>query len=301
MEANLAKNPRLVPFNVQVVAAPDDFAGEVPVAVTEITASPDLVVEIQKTLRDTMGREYVPDEVISAEELGLTTYPRTILGKVKKEQIAKLVKEYRTRHDLPQNKDSDTKMAAEVREIWARSVGLPADRLTDDAALTDFADSITVMRVRDKMKRQTGRNLTIVEIAEAGTIGNIIKLLEARAPEEAEMTRQRTVHRKGPPSAEDMEYLVDDLEMVRTTKNAIINAVSSYGFRWNDVQDVMPAYDFNTVMASTGVMDSWNFKFAILPSHKFDKQVRLAKREDGNTVTNRIYRAFVGRSKLSSG
>lgn len=275
MEANLTKNPKLVPFNVQIVAAPDDVAGEVPVAVSEITISVENASEIQETLRKNMGREYIPDEVLSAEELGIKAFPRTILGKIKKPQIAKLVKEFRARREAPVNGHKDSKLATEVREMWAKAVGLPPSRIADDASLTDFADSITVMRVRDRMKRATGRNLSIVEIAEAGTIGNIIALLESRSPEKNETPQTKTIKRQGPPDIDDMVHLVEDPDLLEPTKELIGKTIEPYGLSWQDVQDVFPAYDFTTVMASTGIMDSWNFKFAILPSKSLDKTVSL--------------------------
>jgi acyl carrier protein len=67
------------------------------------------------------------------------------------------------------------------------AVGLRTVRLTDNAAFSDFADSITVMRVRDRIKRQTGRKLSILEIAEAGTIGKLIEILQSRSSEKAEI------------------------------------------------------------------------------------------------------------------
>lgn len=78
MEANLAKNPKLIPFNVQIIPAPDSIAGEVPIAATDISVSPASASEIQETLRQNVGREYVPDEELCAEELGLSGFPRTV-------------------------------------------------------------------------------------------------------------------------------------------------------------------------------------------------------------------------------
>ena len=273
MEGNVNKNPKLVPFNVQIVPAPDEIAGEVPVAVTEVRVSAENASDIQEMLRKNMGREYVPDEVLSAEELGLTTFPRTMLGKIKKQEIAKKVKDFRARRDAAANGRSDSKLAKEVREMWARAVGLPPERLTDDAALTDFADSITVMRVRDRMKRATGRTLTITEIAEAGTIGNIIQLLESKSPQQMEAAKPKKIKRSGPPTADDMVHLVEDPDLEEPTKEVIAKALSQYGFGWQDVQDVMPVYDFVTVLASTHVMDSWSFKFSIMPSKGLNKKV----------------------------
>jgi aryl carrier-like protein len=146
------------------------------------------------------------------------------------------------------------------------------ERLTDDAALADFADSITVMRVRDRIKRQTGRNLSILEIADSGTVGKLIEILQSRTPEKAEEKRPVAPRRQGPPEIDDMVHLVEEPELFDATKEIITKTIESFGFKWNDVQDVMPAYDFATVLASTGIMDSWNFKFAMLPK-AMDKKV----------------------------
>lgn len=272
MEACLARNPKLEPYNIQIVPAPDVYAGEVPVAITEKPMSSNLALELQETLRNSMGLEYVPDETIFVGDLGLDTYPRTMLGKIKKQELAALVKKLRADKEASGKDHADKALADEVRNMWARAVGLPDDRLSDDAALADFADSITVMRVRDRIKRQTGRNLSIVEIAEAGTVGKIIELLQSRQPEQTAPTKTAKPRRQGPPEPDDMVHLVEEPELYEPTKELVTKTMEPFGLTWEDVQDVIPAYDFVTMLASTGVMDSWNFKLVMLPK-AIDKQV----------------------------
>lgn len=276
MEAVLAKVPKLAPLQVQIVAAPDPYAGEVPVAVVEKKVDAATSTLIQDTLRATMGREFVPDEVIYIGDLGLNQYPRGVTMKVKKHEIATLVKTYRAERDASNGDVSSSQLAKDVRKIWASAVGLPVDRMSNEAVLADFADSITLMRVRDRIKRQTGKTLTIVEMANAATIGEQIELLKSRSADDTKPALKATPQREGPPTTDDMVHLVEEPELFEATKEVILEAISPYGLAWNDVQEVIPAYDFAAVMAQTGIFDSWNFKFAMLPNGLDKTRVRAA-------------------------
>jgi acyl-CoA synthetase (AMP-forming)/AMP-acid ligase II len=65
VESAIGLLPQLQGVLVQVVAAPDDIAGEVPVAVVQGDVTPELAQEVQDTVIKSMGTIYVPDEVIS--------------------------------------------------------------------------------------------------------------------------------------------------------------------------------------------------------------------------------------------
>jgi hypothetical protein len=69
-----------------------------------------------------------------------------------------------------------------------------------------------------------------------------------------------------------MLHLVEEPELFDATKDFIKKTISPFGFSWNDVQDVMPVYDCPTFLVSTVIMDSWNFKFAML-AKALDKKV----------------------------
>jgi hypothetical protein len=123
------------------------------------------------------------------------------------------------------------------------------------------------MRVRDKIKRQTGRSLSLAEMANSATIGAQIKLLKEQSVDEAKSKLNQRPIRHGPPQLEDMAHLTEDPELLEPTKQLVEKVISPCGLRWGDVEDIMPAYDFANVLAETGIFDSWNFKIAIMPNN----------------------------------
>jgi aryl carrier-like protein len=188
-------------------------------------------------------------------------------GKIQKTKVAKLVRDFRKERDEPSSNGANNALEKDVREIWARAVGLQPEKLSLDEPISNFADSITVMRVRDKIKRQTGKSLSLSEMAEAGTLAAQIKLLETQTVT-AEVTQQKELpQREGPPYIDDMAHLTEDPDLFDATKDLILKAISPYGLDWNDVQDVLPAYDFASVMAETRLFDTWNFKMTLLPNN----------------------------------
>jgi aryl carrier-like protein len=272
IENILSKRPSLATLNILVVAAPDAIAGEVPIAVTKKQVDADTVREIQNMVLQEMGTIYVPDEVISIQALGLQAFPQTMSGKVKKTKLAELVRKYREERDEKESKGHDFGLEQTVKEIWARAVGLRSDQLATDAHISEFADSITIMRVRDQIRRQTGKSLTLIDMTNAATLGAQIKLLKAQPVRNEPPKRKERHQRPGPPSIEDMAHLTEDPDLFDVTKTMILNDLTPYGLGWEDVDEVMPAYDFATVMATTRAMDSWNFKMAFLP-HNVDEKV----------------------------
>jgi aryl carrier-like protein len=274
MELTLNKEPRLAALDIQIVAAPDEIAGEVPVAVILGTIDASIEKDIRDTIRKHMGTIYLPDEVVSLEMLGLSDYPRTMAGKIQKTKVAKLVRDYRTSRDQPSSNGIRSQLEKDVKEIWARAVGLQPEQLSLFDPISNFADSITVMRVRDKIKRQTGKTLSLSEMVEAGTLSEQIKLLETQAVTTENPQQKSVLQREGPPGVEDMAHLTEDPDIYEGTKKLIEKTISPYGLTWEDVQDVLPTYDFASVMAETRLFDSWNFKMSLVPNN-IQKEVGL--------------------------
>jgi aryl carrier-like protein len=272
MEATLSKVPNLAALNIQIVAAPDSIAGEVPVAVVHGTVDASVEREIRDTILKHMGTVYIPDESISLKDLGLDDYPRTTAGKIQKTKLAKLVSDSRKKRDTFISNRVDAQLERDVKEIWAKTVGLEPEQLSLHDPISNFADSITVMRVRDKVKRQTGKSLSLAEMVEAGTLAEQIKLLTTQ-PVSAENPQQKQLsQREGPPSVEDMAHLTEDPDLFEATKELVEKTITPYGLSWSDVQEVLPAYDFASVMAETHLFDTWNFKMTLLPN-KIQKEV----------------------------
>jgi len=251
---------------VQVVGAPDSIAGEVPVVVVQGPVDANIVRDVRDVIMEHMGTVYLPDEVISLQTLGLQDFPRTVTGKIQKAKIAKLVEEYREEGDRAVEDSHNSQLKELVVRIWAKAVGLETHRLSLNAPISDFADSITVMRVRDKITRQTGKTLSLTEMAEAGTLGAQIRLLEAQSADSnsLKVERKPLPQRQGPPRVEDMAHLSVNPELFDTTKETVENIVSPFGLGWDDVAEVIPAYDYCGVLIKTRFLDTLNWKMAIL-------------------------------------
>lgn len=256
----------------------DEIAGEMPICVIKGPATPEIRELIQSEIVHHMGTLYVPEDVIPIKELGLEDYPRTTAGKIQKTKLAALVKKHLSRSEEASGitAGNDANLTEELRSIWAKAVGLEPSRIRLDAQISEFADSITVMRVRDRIKRTTGKALSLSAMAEAGTIENQIKLLQSMGVGQANGGQEVQVKRptrQGPPGVEDMVHLIEDPELLEPTKEVVIETISKLGLGWEDVEDIVPAYDFGTVMSQTKLYDSWNFNFSIHPSRKVDKEV----------------------------
>ncbi|KAH8660051.1 hypothetical protein BX600DRAFT_522798 [Xylariales sp. PMI_506] len=275
VETVIAKNPDLLPLNAQIVAAADPIAGEIPVAVVQGTVDAKIRAAIASVILKEMGPLYVPEDIISAQDLGLSDYPRTMAGKVQKTKLTALVKRYLQNRETSQPTVIESQLALEVRDIWARSVGMEPSLLSLDTAIHEIADSITIMRVRDTVRRRTGRTISLQEIVNAGTIAEHVSLLQqGNGP--VEMVKNERPVRNGPPGVADMSHLNVDEGLFEPTKNLITQVLSPYGLEWDDVEDVIPAYDFANVMTETKLFDSWGFKLAFLTKSASTTELRQA-------------------------
>lgn len=276
IESALNKVPGLAALNIQIVGAVDTIAGEVPIAVTNRPVDAEIGRKIRDTILKTMGTIYTPDEVVSLETLGLKDFPKTLLGKMQKTKLTEVVCEYRRNLDAPVTNGHGSQMAENVKRIWARAVGLTPEKLRLQDPITDFADSITVMRVKDKIKKELGVTISLAEMAETDTLEKQIQLIEARPAEKGAENIQRVqkITRKGGPEPEDMVHLTEDPDLFEGTKDAVEAVIEPYRLSWDDVAEVIPVYDFASVLAETRIFDTWNFKMALLPK-QVDEKVRL--------------------------
>lgn len=271
IEAILSKHPLLSPLLPQIVGAKDSIAGEVPVAVIKGNVTAEIRDLIQTEVVQHMGALYVPEDVISIEDLGLQDFPRTTSGKVQKTKIKSLLDEYMSKPAAT----SDIDTTEQIRTIWAKAVGLDPSHLRLDAPIAGFADSITIMRVREKIRKQTGKALSLTAMAQAETIEKQIQLLQSmEAPsKETQKTRVDRPRRQGGPEVDDIAHLTENPDLFVPTKELVVKTISKYGFGWEDVEDIMPAYDFVAIMSKTRLFESWIWDFAMRPTAQLDKTV----------------------------
>jgi acyl-CoA synthetase (AMP-forming)/AMP-acid ligase II/aryl carrier-like protein len=272
IEAAINRNQNLENLDAQVVGVSDSIAGEVPVAVVKGDVTAEVAKDLQEAVLKRMGTIYVPEEVVSLKSLGVADFPRTMAGKVQKTKLVDLVRKYRHKRDGPAANGAASQLTSEVRRIWSRAVGLKDDQVDLNAPVAEFADSITIMRVRDKIRRDTGKSLSLTEMADAGTIASQIKLLERQAPAKGQKTKLQKPKRDGPPTLDDMVHVSGNEDIFQSTKSFIEEKLKAFDLTWDDVEDVFPTYDWNTVAAESGIYKTWNFQMAIMPKN-VDKRV----------------------------
>jgi acyl-CoA synthetase (AMP-forming)/AMP-acid ligase II len=222
MELCLASNPKLGANVMQVVGQPDEVAGEAPVVI--IGGDFDtkkLENEIRQTIAREMGLMWVPHEIIHLKDLGLQEWPRTALGKLSKLILRKLVHQ-RYQDNLesarlamaakPEEKDHEH-WSAHIVTTWARALGVDNESLALHAPVSEFADSLTIARVRGQIRREIPgqERLSARDMAENETVAKQINLVlrmlsgDGDAADLSEMEASK----KGPPEVEDMVRLAD--------------------------------------------------------------------------------------------
>lgn len=272
IEAVLNQFSRL---EAQVVAAQDPFAGEVPVAIVRQPPSGDDPRGLLSgAVRNSMGMLHVPDEFITIQDLILDDYPRTMSGKVQKSTLRKLVAAFRKLGALAAHYSSAETRATNnakkhrsleetVLHVWWRATGISPTTIDQEAPSSNFADSITVMRVRDMIRKEPGLIFTANEMIEYPSLRSQIHLLEQRSGRS--QTNDTQIPVSAVPLTLEAIQLVVHPESATSFKEKASAAVSRSGFDFDqDVGAVIQASDFTNVMIGHKFMDTCNFGIAIV-------------------------------------
>ncbi|KAI1341227.1 acetyl-CoA synthetase-like protein [Xylariaceae sp. FL0016] len=166
----------------QVIGISDHVAGQLPVAVIKAPAS---VSKRTVAARATnLGKNYVLAAIYTLEDLGLAGFPATISGKVRKQELKKIVESHRQRVQTPppeaHNATSSRveEMKRGLQNIWQELVGIKPEH---DELVTSFADSITILRYCDKVTANLGRRIYLQDFIRHPTISSQAMLLEERS------------------------------------------------------------------------------------------------------------------------
>ncbi|KAJ5165653.1 AMP-dependent synthetase/ligase [Penicillium coprophilum] len=277
IEARLANNPKLASKSVQIVGQPDSISGEVPVAI--IASSPEFsetVAEIYRTIREDMGLMWAPHEVIHLEQLGLQDWPRTSVGKIHRVTLRQLVqKRYQDRlaeeaaREASDQSDlvwNERRVREEILAIWASSVGLEEDQLPLNVSISQYADSLSVARVRGHLRRVIPglKKLSVRDVSGDDTLSAQIDLIIRRWSGGNSLDVQEDTEIEGPKSADDMVHTVAQPALFASTKKLVTEVISQHGFQWDDVASVFPAQNFVGELSREGVLDSAKFQNAFV-------------------------------------
>ena len=210
-----------------------------------------------------MGAAYVPAEVITLPELELTDFPKTISGKIQRSRLAKLVRAFRYDRDHQHN-ISERSIRDVVLYAYHKSTGLPIENIDLHIPVTNFADSISFMRVRDTLRKEIGITLTVQEMVEYPIIQSQIRLLQNRDihPQNVPYLASKP---SGPPSLEEMSIAFGGLHEAERMRTLISTTIEGKGFDWSrDVASIIPAYDYMEILLESELINSWNFAIAII-------------------------------------
>lgn len=225
-----------------------------------------------------MGPSYVPAASYHLSDLKLSDFPKNLTGKVLKDKLAQIVKKHRAAATVPQinpakrengNADVTTHI---VTATWASLLGIQPEDLDPEAQTASFADSINMMRFRQKIKQETGKILTVEQVL-GSTIMEQIKLLDNQAGQSnGLLSRPAPKTRPGGPSAADMVHCLGDEERAAATRKVVEEVLEPHGLNWDNVSDVFPAWGNGQAIFTQKRALSWGFRF-VIPTKVKDRKV----------------------------
>jgi hypothetical protein len=129
-------------------------------------------------------------------------------------------------------------------QIYSKSTGIPVDSLDMHSPISEIADSITFMRVRDTLRKSLGFTLYIEEMAASPNIVSQIRLLKAKGTQTQNIIH-RLRKRVRSPALGEMNIEFGSQHQTEKMKTAIGKTINTIGFDWaNDVADIIPVYDY---------------------------------------------------------
>ncbi|KAK4442277.1 hypothetical protein QBC34DRAFT_444296 [Podospora aff. communis PSN243] len=203
----------------QVVAAPDEVAGQVPVAVVKLPEGVGKKVVMHKCRE--LGPMYALGGVYTLEDLGMDTFPMTSLGKIKKEVLRQEVAKLRApppdpapeptpeptpepapevvtnghghanstnghNNGFTENEANGQRVAPvsplveQIMAIWENLIG---EKPAPDDNIATYADSITLLRFCDRVQTLLGQRIYLQDFIDHDTIAKQALLIEQRSEE----------------------------------------------------------------------------------------------------------------------
>lgn len=282
IESVFSQVPELAGLDIQVVGKSSDIAGELPVAVTKQEISHEKVRLLRSSVRTVLGSMYVPAEVISLTSLKLDDFPRTSSGKVRKEGLAKIAS---SNSPSQTHKKQQAPTREKITAAWAAVLGINQSQVDVDAPLTHLADSITMLIVRDRLRKENRFEVPLESWNNVSTIAEQIQRVEQFDQDErgSQSTPATSCSRSwlsspdpSPPQVDDMVHLGGDARGFPETKAAIQEALIPFSLSWNDVTEVIPCTDFIQLISKPRIVDTWNIRTTVLSEGASKASMRSA-------------------------
>ena len=145
-------------LTAEIVALPDEIAGEIPIAVVKKKKGQQVdVFKVRELLDKELGTSWVPEEIVDVESLGIDDYPRTTSGKVQKNKLREILVKQRERQSTDPKGENMLDM---LLRLWTKLLGLRPDTLTAESSVHDWADSLILARFSAVLHREAGLKIS---------------------------------------------------------------------------------------------------------------------------------------------
>lgn len=245
-------------YMAQVVGAPDELAGEVPIAVIETRGETVTANGVLKDMASqSLGPAFAPKTVLNLhKDLKMDAWPTTAAGKIRKVELAVVVRKYLKEQEGPAV-DKSAPAIESLINIWQKISG--ADSLTPETPIQSFADSLMMMQLSGTVKKALNRDITVEDFKACERIQDQADLIDSRPEASTIVARPR---RQGPPAVEDVWHVHGDEKAYESTKRQVEAALSLHSLSWNDVEDVIPMPDWDAIFAHRCRPQSWNLRWS---------------------------------------
>ena len=192
-----------------------------------------------------LGVANLPTAYLPLEDLGITSFPMTVSGKVRKDELKHAVlKHFFDKERANEEARSENANGSEIQQgvvrILASLLGQSEDTVPLDRPVHESLDSINILRLQVQVKRELHRDVAMHDILQATSIRLLSQRLRISQAPRVELQGSGDNDRNGPPSLNDMVHTHGDASRATRTRDLAVSALQKIGMRWDDVEDVMP-------------------------------------------------------------
>lgn len=195
---------------------------------------------------ESLGPTCLPTAYMTLAELGLSSFPLTTSGKVRKTHLRQLLLE-----QLPGKAAGEQSAdlngvgvgTSSIVEIFlgnavASLAGLSEQSIPRDQPLSTMLDSINILRLQAQIQRGMSKSIPVDRLLGDTTVSDLARQLNnVPSTHSPSVTSHR---RHDPPTAKDMVHTHDDPRCAARTKAQAESLLSKHRLSWEDVEDVFP-------------------------------------------------------------
>ncbi|KAL8950727.1 MAG: hypothetical protein Q9222_003246, partial [Ikaeria aurantiellina] len=252
----------------QVIGIPDEVAGEVPVAVLrKISEQGPSNFQTRQRVSQDLGKIFSPQHIFDLhDDLGLTDFPRTTSGKIKKRELKIVVEEHLSRKSKQMQNGNLTTTIDTLISFWARVTGRKARDISPDERADTFADSITMMQFCNLVSKDLHKTISVEDLVGDVSISNQAQILDSRPLKRKEEPAPST-QRQGPPTAADIVHVHGSGSAAAQCRQKVEALLLPYNLHWSDVEDIYPCRETVALMTRRTRLRNWNRRHAYHVRH----------------------------------